>query len=287
MKLNAADADIFIPDGSSLQKALDRTTHLGIGAHADDLEVLAFHGIIAGYDNPHGWFSGITCTNGSGSPRKGDFAGLSDDRLAEIRKAEQKKAAGIGKYSAVIQLGYASKHIKSVSFSSLVDDIGLIIKTARPNTLYTHNPFDKHDTHRAVCLAVVKAVRRLPSSIKPKTVLGCEVWRDLDWLPAERKVVLDVSGHENLESELLSVFVSQTKGGKRYDVAVSGRRRAQATFLDSHLPDRLTSAVYALDLTPVVVDNSMDIKTFLGDIMNEFRKTVEGENERLIRLLDE
>ena len=30
-----AEADIYVPDGIEIDQALDRTTHLGIGAHAD------------------------------------------------------------------------------------------------------------------------------------------------------------------------------------------------------------------------------------------------------------
>jgi hypothetical protein len=45
MKLHKPSAVIFIPDGKPLAEALPRITHLGIGAHQDDLEFMAFHGI--------------------------------------------------------------------------------------------------------------------------------------------------------------------------------------------------------------------------------------------------
>ena len=38
-------ARIYVPCGGSSIEALGRTTHLGIVAHPDDLEILAFHGI--------------------------------------------------------------------------------------------------------------------------------------------------------------------------------------------------------------------------------------------------
>ena len=37
----------YVPDGSDLSSALARTTHLAIGAHQDDLEIFAYHGIAA------------------------------------------------------------------------------------------------------------------------------------------------------------------------------------------------------------------------------------------------
>ena len=60
------------------------------------------------------------------------------------------------------------------------------------------------------------------------------MWRDLDWLMDADKVVFDVSAHENLQAALLGVFDSQICGGKRYDLATMGRRRANATYFASH-----------------------------------------------------
>jgi hypothetical protein len=42
LHLHNTHADILIPDGVEQQAALSRTTHLGISAHQDDLEILAF-----------------------------------------------------------------------------------------------------------------------------------------------------------------------------------------------------------------------------------------------------
>jgi hypothetical protein len=57
-------------------------------------------------------------------------------------------------------------------------------------------------------------------------VLGCEVWRDLDWLLDSDKVALDSSAKPELAAALLKVFDSQISGGKRYDLATLGRRAA-------------------------------------------------------------
>ena len=69
MKLHFPTAEIFIPDGQPQDTALARVTHLGIGAHQDDLEFMAFHGIEVCYHSGTEWFGGVTCTNGSGSSR--------------------------------------------------------------------------------------------------------------------------------------------------------------------------------------------------------------------------
>ncbi|MFP4541109.1 MAG: hypothetical protein ACLFR7_05730, partial [Opitutales bacterium] len=77
----------------------------------------------------------------------------------------------------------------------------------------------------------------LPPEERPERVLGCEVWRGLDWMPDDEKVPLDVSGNLELAQQLNGVFDSQIVGGKRYDLATIGRRRANATFLESHHAD--------------------------------------------------
>ena len=56
LPLNNPTAEIFIPDGLDIAPALDRISHLGIGAHQDDLEFMAFHGILACYQNKNEWF---------------------------------------------------------------------------------------------------------------------------------------------------------------------------------------------------------------------------------------
>ena len=70
---NHSSGDIFIPDEASLENALTRTTHLAIGAHSDDIEIMAYHGIVDcyGYRRKDKWFSGVTVTNGRGSSRVG------------------------------------------------------------------------------------------------------------------------------------------------------------------------------------------------------------------------
>src|SRR5437764_895540 len=90
MKLHNPTADIFVPDGKPLPEALARITHLGIGAHQDDLEFMAFHGIIECFHDATNKFGGITITNGSGSSRIGPYAGYTDEQMMGVRKDEQR-----------------------------------------------------------------------------------------------------------------------------------------------------------------------------------------------------
>ena len=73
-------------------EALARVTHLGIGAHQDDLEFMAFHGILQCFHSETDWFGGVTCTNGSGSARKEFFYWTDDGGLAGLRYDKWKLA---------------------------------------------------------------------------------------------------------------------------------------------------------------------------------------------------
>ena len=267
MKLHNPTADIFVPDGQPVAAALSRITHLGIGAHQDDLEFMAFHGIVSCFACQDKWFGGVTCTNGSGSSRTGPYAHCTDAQMMAIRRQEQKTAAVIGQYGAMLQLDYPSSAIKSSTDTALRDDLQQIIAAAQPEIVYTHNLADKHDTHIGVVVAALEAMRALPREQRPKKVWGCEVWRNLDWLPDAEKVVMNVSGRDNLAAALNGVFDSQIAGGKRYDLATSGRRSANATFFESHATDQATQLIFGMDLTPLVVDESKDIVDFVGALI--------------------
>jgi hypothetical protein len=92
---------------------------------------------------------------------------------------------------------------------------------------------------------------------------------------------MDVSGHENLQSALLGIFDSQIAGGKRYDLASMGRRRANATYFESHDVDIATGLSYALDMTSLMDDESIDPVDFIQDFIKRFAQDVTGRIRRM------
>jgi LmbE family N-acetylglucosaminyl deacetylase len=278
-----AGAELFIPDGASLPEAIQRTTHLGIGAHQDDLEFMALHGIGTCYHSTDKWFGGITCTDGAGSSRSGPFATYSDEQMKAVRVEEQRAAAALGQYAYMAQLAHPSSHAKAPeSRRLLVEDLQALITRSGAGIVYTHHLFDKHPTHVGVCLAVIEAIRRLPPDERPAKVYGCEVWRSLDWLPDDLKVVHDVSGHEALSGALSAIFQSQILGGKRYDQAVEGRRLANATFLDPHAVDTAARVDYAIDLTSLADPNGPEPIAFAQAVLNRFTGHIEAGISQLV-----
>lgn len=267
--------DVFVPDGASLADALQRSRSMAIGAHQDDLEIFAYHGIAEAYDGAEPSFAGVTVTDGGGSARAGPYRDFSDEQMKRARLVEQREAARIGRYSVMIQLGYPSAAVKDAQASaSLVGELESLLRACRPETLYLHNPADKHDTHVATLCRCIEALRRLPPEARPQRVYGCEVWRDLDWLPDEEKIRLPASRYPELAERLIQVFESQIQGGKDYVRATLGRRWANATFFAARAVDEASAFTVAMDLKPLLEDADLDLKTYALRRIDRFRADV-------------
>jgi len=276
-----SNSEIYIPDGSDPTQALARTTHLSIAAHQDDIEIMAVEGILQGFENPDVHFTGCVVTDGHGSPRAGKFADVSDDEMAQIRVEEQKEAARIGKYSAQVFLGYPSAEVKKAGNQALKEDLKTLIRQTQPEVLYTHNLADKHNTHVGVLLRLLEALRELEPEVLPKKLIGCEVWRNLDWMSDEKKVIMDASEQRELQAQLVDVFVSQVQGGKNYTDAILGRRAANATFFASHATDNATGLNFGMDMTPLLKDKDLDPIEFVKTFLEEFQQSVLGVIEAM------
>jgi LmbE family N-acetylglucosaminyl deacetylase len=275
------EAQVFVPDGIVVPEALSRTTMMGISAHQDDLEFMAYDGILKCFGRNDRWFTGVVVTNGAGSPRNGPYENYSDAEMQKIRQTEQKKAAYVGEYAAQILLNYSSATVKDPNNQTVVTELRQLLWATKPQIVYTHNLADKHETHVATVLKVIQAIRELPEPERPEKLYGCEVWRDLDWLPDAAKVVFDLSARENLAMALMGVFDSQIAGGKRYDLAIAGRRRANATFSATHAVDTATGLGYAMDLTPLVRDVNLDLQEYVLEYIDSFKREVAAKIKML------
>jgi LmbE family N-acetylglucosaminyl deacetylase len=274
--------DIFIPDNTDTWTALRRVTHLGIVSHQDDLEIAAYHGITECFKSGDKWFGGVVVTDGSGSPRKGPYERYTDDEMQQVRLIEQRKAAYVGEYSFMAQLGYPSDEVKTQRNGPVVEDIRFILEHAQPQIVYLHNPCDRHDTHVATFLRCLEALRALPPEMRPQKVYGCEVWRKLDWPISTDKIMLWVDKHPHMLRPLLGVFDSQISGGKRYDLAEEGLRHANATYFDSHTTDKTSLLSFALDLTPLILDDQLDVEEFTLGYVRRLEKDVADRLKRYL-----
>jgi len=274
MKFHNDHADFFVPDGVEPGAAIERTTHLCISAHQDDIEIMAYHGVAECFGRSNRWFSGVVVTNGAGSPRSGIYGDYTDEQMQKVRLVEQRKAAYVGDYACQIQLGYSSAQVKNAAETAVVDDLKRILLAARPEVVYLHNLADKHDTHIGVALRSLAALRAVAAETKPRKVYGCEVWRDLDWMVDDDKQALAASERSNIAAALVGVFDSQVSGGKRYDLATAGRRLAHATYFASHGTDQESAMNFAMDLTPLVENPGLSIADYVLGFVDRFRADV-------------
>ncbi len=281
MRFHLDTSEIFVPDQTPVEQALPRTTHLCVSAHQDDIEIMAVQPILECFQQNDKWFTGVVVTDGRGSPRDGLYKDYTDEEMRLVRFKEQRKAAIVGEYAAQVFLDYPSKVVKDASIQEPVDDLVDLFNVTNPNYVYTHNLADKHDTHVSVALRVISAIRNVPLDKRPKKLFGCEVWRSLDWMVDSDKSPMNVSEHENLQAALLGVFDSQIAGGKRYDLASMGRRRANATYFETHGVDLTSGLSYCMDMTPLITDDKLEPFPFVRQMIQHFAQDV---SERISRV---
>ena len=67
-------------------------------------------------------------------------------------------------------------------------------------------------------------------------------------------------------------------------IATAGRRAANATFFESHSTDKTTQLNFGMDLTPLVLDATIDISDYACGLIAKFQTEVRGKlNKRLGR----
>lgn len=279
MELLSKNAKIYLPQN----KKEGNCKYMAIGAHQDDLEIMAIDGIIKAFHAKNESFVGVVTTNGSGSARDGIYKNHTNEQIKKVRAKEQEKAAEIGRYHALISLNYSSKELKDVTNENIIKDYIALLKQFKPEIIYTHNICDKHDSHVAVVVNLINAIRKMDKEDKPKKIYGCEVWRNLDWLNDDEKTVFDVSTNQKLSVSLLKVFDSQISGGKRYDLATIGRRIANATYFASHQVDEATHLAFAMDLTELCYNTQLSIINFASKKIDNFKLDVISKIKRFTK----
>ena len=262
MDFSKEGAQIYIPDGVSLDEALERATHFGIGTHPDDLELLALPGIMAHFEDPkNNWFFGIVAGDGVGIPRPDGYDTDHDYSIA--RAEEQKRVAFVGQYSGVALLNYPSSDIKHHNPQIALELKGLIEK-AQPKQAFIHDVVaEQHETHKILGHISIEVLRQLDAELRDNMdVYGGEVWGSLEWLNEADRVVFDVSKYYRLAGSLLHLYVSQLRT-KPYDDAFMARMRARATFREAHEADQMEAILYAIDMTPLIRQPTLDVVEFV------------------------
>lgn len=277
-ELGLNEEDVYIPDSEEVSKALKRITHLAIGAHQDDIELMAADGIAACFHQEQSWFGGITLTDGAGSCRGGIYTPYSEAKMCSIRRKEQEMAAMVGEYSAHIFMNCKSQEIKAPGQDDIVAKLMKIISYVKPEVIYCHSFLDRHLTHAAASVRVMEAVRRLPEAARPHRFYGCEVWGSLEWLPENYRVALSVDKHTNIIAALNQLYDSQLSFGKDFYQAAIGRRIANAVF---DMNGDSKQLAYAMDLSKLIDGDS----SFVDSLKGIYRMAFMRDTDNLQKIL--
>lgn len=283
MTLGRHDAELYVPDGTSPETAMERADILAIGAHPDDLEIMAASGILRANAGEGRRFFGIVATNGGGTRCCQDPDAADYRETCGRRIREQKHAADLGRYSGLALLNWESQEIKDACFLPPNEDLKTLLRLIRPREVFLHNPLDRHDTHVAVCLRAIAALRAVAGETgwHPEAVYGCENRRGLDWLVHCDRTSLPVTEPSMLADSLLEAFPSQNAGNRQFVRAVRGRRIANATFQDAPgAGDGGAEVTFALDLLPLVEDPGASVCDFAEQIIERVRADVRSRIER-------
>jgi LmbE family N-acetylglucosaminyl deacetylase len=269
------NARLWLRSGFDLGELLQKTTHLAVVAHQDDLEIGAFHGILQCYHQSDRCFGGVILTNGANPPKQGEYSGMSGEEMSLLRNKEQEKAAEIGNYGWVLQLNLSSGTLDDELGGRMGDWFKQWMSEMRVETLYSHHPLDQHPTH----LASFRWLHRLIKGVAEYQDLnwfGVEVWGKLEWLPLRFRVNLDVTEGDGLAQKLIQVFESQL-ASKRYDLAELGLRQANATYAQSHQVDHICALSYAADLS-AFLSSEMTVEEWVDSVLAEKRREIKKIN---------
>jgi LmbE family N-acetylglucosaminyl deacetylase len=229
----------YAPTSTTKKDVLNKSSSLVIVAHQDDIEIAAANLIAALRHSNEQYVTGIVTTDGARAPRSGKYADYTDPQMAAERIVEQNKAAELGNFG-VFQLGHPTPSVlartgEGSEFETLVQEIQAVIMRTKPEIIYVHSPLDGHPTHNATTAATFEALKRLPPEFEmPKQIIGCEVWRGLDWLPNTKDYPLtqkllctiDMSGAVDCFKEIIACHQTQIVGGTDYERTVVSRWQA-------------------------------------------------------------
>ena len=150
-------ARLFIPDGLPEEQALARTTHMAITAHQDDLEIMAAEGIVACFQQPDRWFTGVVVTNGAGSPRDGLYRDYTDEQMRAIRARNSARPPWWANTRRRHCWTIPARQSRTAPTEGRWTTSPRCCAWRSPQVVYTHNLADKHDTHVGVTLRVIEA----------------------------------------------------------------------------------------------------------------------------------
>jgi glucosamine-6-phosphate deaminase len=256
----------------ALQAALAKTTHVGVGAHQDDIEIMAGPMLLKNKDH---WMN-IIVTDGAASKSilNGMATELTPKQLTDMRQREQREAAR-ETGTPVIQLKYPSAAVNGHMGEGKRQEAAFALGTlfsAMPKTeeVFGHNPIDKHATHLAV-LAVQTAALRAAQHKNLKNVYAMEVWGGLTGIPEAQLSMFVVEDGRDLAAinTLIGKYQSQIQGqGRDYAATTTARMVGHGGYVSNpHLNNPPEGMVIGLNITDFTKGESNDMGALAKELL--------------------
>lgn len=213
---------------------MDNKRALIISPHPDDLEI-GMGGTAAKMAEGGIDIASLVVTDGRRSTSE---EGLSEEKLAEIRKNEVREAAGILGLDMLIHLELPDA--KGDNIPVLKEEIENVLQKLKPGEIYLPHPeIDKHPTHKAVSNAVLEKLRELSGEGQkaPERIWCYEVWTPF---PSYDRIE-DITEYVEVKSALINAHKSQLYY-KNYTEGMLGLNRYRAVFNERH---GMTEETYA------------------------------------------
>ncbi len=177
------------------------------------------------------------------------------------------RAATVAGFTGVHFADFSSDVLKDPTCRKPTLVVKQVVAQCRSRVLWTHSPFDQHESHRFTFERVVAALLELPLKLRPGLLLGGEVWGALDWVDDRYKLSLDISDRSAHARRILQQYKSQI-GAHHYDEGAEGRWKSNGAFRDPHEVQKSLATVYAIDLTPLIDEDPMSIDEFVSRVVS-------------------
>ncbi|WP_313803349.1 bacillithiol biosynthesis deacetylase BshB2 [Cytobacillus sp.] len=178
--------------------------------HPDD-EAFGVSGTIASYTKSGTPVTYACLTLGEMGRNMGNPPFATRETLPQIRKKELQDAANVLGIKDLRMLGYRDKTVEFEDEAVLAAHMGSIIEEVKPSLIITFYPgYAVHPDHDATGAAVIKAVKDMPESNRPK--VHCVAFsNNCEEEIGQADIVNNVSDVADLKLAAIKAHISQTQ----------------------------------------------------------------------------
>lgn len=279
---------------TALIRALRNAKQLSAGAHPDDAEIMAGPMMLKASEENQ-WLT-LILTNGAASNNSlnEEFKDLTPEELTLRRQREQRQASAYAKVP-LIMCKFPSPAVTGDMGEETLAGVRetlskLFASMTSLETVYAHQPFDKHATHKVSFARTIEALRTLSDErLNAIEVKGMEVWGSLD-VCDHRIRKIQIRNKQILRDwqTLIAFYESQIAGqGRDYSLATIERAQGHAGYqTHPHGANPAEALLLAAELSDLVRDKECSLYEMLHTLAKETFDQKMAEAKRDLRLQD-